>query len=340
MLIWLFTGCFLVAAMVVIGGITRLTHSGLSMVNWKPVTGTLPPLNEEQWQESFEAYQESPEFKKINYHFTLEEYKSIFWWEYIHRLLGRVIGLIFIFPFAYFLIKKQIDKALLEKLIGVFILGGLQGVLGWYMVKSGLVDRPSVSHYRLAAHLITALFLFSYIFWVALDLIQPLRRPVNSLYNRLFKFSLVLLFLLTVQIIYGAFVAGLKAGFILNTYPLMAGSYVHPSIGRALSETGISAIFDHVVTVQFIHRNLAVFLVGLGIYVWWRFRGNVIDRNIRHTLHFMLLIFGLQFLLGVFTLINVVPAWLGVLHQFGAIVLLAILVYLLHSLRYFIPHRN
>ncbi len=339
-MIWLFTGCFLVATMVVIGGITRLTHSGLSMVNWKPVTGTLPPLNEEQWRESFESYQNSPEFKKINYHFTLEEYKAIFWWEYIHRLLGRVIGLVFVFPFIFFVVKKQIDKKLFKKLIGVFILGGLQGVLGWYMVMSGLVDRPSVSHYRLAAHLITALFLFSYIFWVALDLIQPLRRPVNSLYNRLFKFSLVLLFLLTAQIIYGAFVAGLKAGFIFNTYPLMAGSYVHPSIWGALSETGASALFDHVVTVQFIHRNLAIFLVGLGVFVWWKFKGNVIDLNIRYTLHVMLLVFALQFLLGVFTLINVVPAWLGVLHQFGAILLLAVLVYLVHSLRYFKPHRT
>ena len=340
MLIWLLAGCFLVVAMVIIGGITRLTHSGLSMVEWKPVTGFLPPLNEQQWQESFRAYQQSPEFQKINYHFELAEYKSIFWWEYIHRLLGRIIGLAFIFPFIFFMVKKKIDKKLLKKLVIIFFLGGFQGVLGWYMVKSGLVDKPSVSHYRLAAHLITALFLFSYIFWVALDLIHPLQRPVNSLFNRLYKSSVFLLIILSVQIIYGAFVAGLKAGFIMNTYPLMAGHFIHPGVGRAISDMGLWALTDNMVVVQFLHRNLAILLVVIGVSVWWKFRRNISDKNIGNTLNLMLIVFAFQFLLGVLTLIYVVPAWLGVLHQFGAIILLAVLVYQIHSLRFFSPENH
>ena len=333
-LIWLFTGCFLVASMVIVGGITRLTQSGLSIVNWRPIMGSLPPLNEQQWNETFELYKQSPQYQKVNYHYGLEEFKSIFWWEYIHRLLGRIIGLVFLIPFVFFLMKKWVKGALLKKLIIIFLLGAFQGVLGWLMVESGLVDRPSVSHYRLAAHLITALFLYSYIFWVALGIIQPQKRKQNNLLSKFNSYSIVLLCILVLQIIYGAFVAGLKAGFILNTYPLMAGHLVHPSIGVALSESGVAALFDHLVTVQFLHRTIALILVLFGIYTWWIFRKHLQVSSIKKSLNLMILAFFIQFLLGVFTLIFVVPVWLGVLHQFGAIALLTILIYQIHTTKY------
>ncbi len=330
---WLFAGCFLVAAMVIIGGITRLTHSGLSMVNWRPIMGTLPPLNVQQWQETFELYKQSPEYQKVNAHFNLEEFKSIFWWEYIHRLLGRLIGLVFLLPFAFFLIKGWVKGPLLKKLVFIFLLGGLQGLLGWFMVKSGLVDRPSVSHYRLAAHLVTALFLYVYIFWVALDLIFPLKEKQEKFLSQLRKNTGGLLALLTIQIVYGAFVAGLKAGFIMNTYPLMAGYVIHPSISNAFSEMGLSALTEHIVTVQFIHRTVGLILLVFGIYVWWIFRNRVDSKKLKLSLNLIVYSFLFQFLLGVLTLIYVVPVWLGVLHQFGAIVLLTVLIFQLHETR-------
>lgn len=330
MVIWLFTGCFLVVLMVVIGGITRLTHSGLSIVHWDLIMGTLPPLNEAQWQETFEHYQQSPEFLKKNYHFELHDFKSIFWWEYIHRLIGRLIGLVFLIPFLYFLIKEKIQRSLTKKLLVVFLLGGFQGFLGWFMVKSGLIDRPSVSHYRLAAHLVTALFLYVYIFWVALDVLFPQKKKHLGDHPGFKKFTGWLLGLLTLQIIYGAFVAGLKAGLIMNTFPLMGGQLVHSSIGRTFENMGMLALTEDMVTVQFVHRYLAKILVIAGIVFWWKFRKGDISNSLKRSLNWMMIIFTGQFLLGVFTLLYAVPVWLGVLHQFGAIALLSILVYMRH----------
>lgn len=333
LVIWLFTGSFLVMLMVVIGGITRLTHSGLSIVHWDLIMGTLPPLNEAQWQETFEHYQQSPEFQKKNYHFELADFKSIFWWEYIHRLIGRLIGLIFLIPFLYFLFKGKIKGGLKKQLLIIFLLGGFQGFLGWFMVKSGLVDRPAVSHYRLAAHLVTALFLYVYIFWVALNVIYPEKRKLLGDYLKFKKFTVWLLVLVTVQIVYGAFVAGLKAGLILNTFPLMAGEIVHNSIGRAFANMGLAALTEDMVTVQFVHRYLAKILLIAGVFFWWQYRKKDISVSLKKSLNWMTIVFVGQFLLGVFTLLYAVPAWLGVLHQFGAIVLLTVLVYMLHGAR-------
>jgi len=328
-IIWLFTGCALVAAMVVIGGITRLTHSGLSMVNWNLIMGSIPPLNEQQWQETFELYKTSPEYQKVNYHFALDDFKSIFWWEYIHRLLGRLIGLVFLIPFGYFLIRRKINKTLMIKLLVILSMGAFQGFLGWFMVKSGLIDRPAVSHYRLAAHLITALLLFAYIFWVALDLIYPVKLKAAGQVKTLRNFTIFFLALLGVQLIYGAFVAGLKAGLIMNTFPKMGGQWVHVSMGKALDEMGIAAFTEHIVIVQFIHRYLGKILFVLAIWLWWRFR-KITEHYIKHALNILAGSVALQFLLGVLTLIYVVPVWLGVLHQFTAIVLLSACVYLIH----------
>ncbi|HJN63500.1 MAG TPA: COX15/CtaA family protein, partial [Flavobacteriales bacterium] len=206
---WLLSGCFLIFTMVVIGGITRLTHSGLSMVNWNLITGTILPLNEVQWQETFELYKTSPEYLKINSHFTLDEFKSIFFWEYLHRLIGRVLGLVFIIPFIYFLIKKKLTQKLKIQSTLLLLMGAMQGAIGWWMVKSGLVDRPDVSHYRLAIHLITAFLTCAYIVWIALPLIFSNNNAGNS---KLFRLNIGLFILIVIQIIYGAFVAGLDAG--------------------------------------------------------------------------------------------------------------------------------
>lgn len=333
LVIWLLTGCFLVALMVIVGGITRLTESGLSIVNWNLIMGTLPPLNEHQWQEVFELYRQSPEFQKVNAHFEMEDFKSIFWWEYIHRLLGRILGLVFLIPFVYFLYKKKVTGSLKTKLWIIFLLGAFQGFLGWFMVKSGLVDRPSVSHYRLAAHLTTALFLYAYILWVALQVMIPRQAARSAGAGKLKKWTVALLSILTLQIIYGAFVAGLNAGFIVNTFPLMTGAVVHPSIGRALGDMGLSALTEHILTVQFIHRYLGKLLVVLGFWVWWKYWKTDVSGPVKVALNWTALVFAGQFLLGVFTLLFLVPVWMGVLHQFGAIVLLTVLVYMLFRVK-------
>ena len=208
---WLYSGLFLIALMVIIGGITRLTHSGLSIVEWKLIGGTIPPLNDIQWQETFEKYQQFPEYQKINTEMSLSEFKSIFFWEYLHRLLGRLIGLVFIIPFIIFWNKKWFNFKQKKQLLILLGLGALQGFLGWFMVKSGLVDVPAVSHYRLALHLITAFGLMCYIYWLVLSFNEVEKKPNNNI-NKLSKWFIVAL---TIQIIYGAFVAGLKAGYLL-----------------------------------------------------------------------------------------------------------------------------
>lgn len=324
-IIWLFSGFFLVYAMVVIGGITRLTGSGLSMADWKPIMGTLPPMNEAEWQSKFDLYQQTPEFEKVNTHFELGDFKTIFWWEYIHRLLGRVIGLVFIIPFLFFWIKKKFDKPLLRKTLIIFVLGGLQGLLGWYMVKSGLVDKPHVSHFRLAAHLITALSVMMYILWVIMDLVYPTR---ESTYNAKFKkMAVIILLLVVVQIVYGAFVAGLKAGLMYNTFPKMGTNWIANEVG----EGGLSGMFSNGATVQFIHRILGIllFLVAPIFWIWARKNGAVGRQN--RGLIYLNVSVGIQFILGIFTLLYFVPVSMGVIHQAGAVLVLCSSVYLLHE---------
>jgi cytochrome c oxidase assembly protein subunit 15 len=321
---WLLLGAFLVLAMVVIGGITRLTHSGLSMVDWKPISGTLPPLNQEEWITEFEHYKTSPEFQEINTHFELEDFKEIFFWEYFHRLIGRVIGLVFIFPFLYFLWKKQIQgRGLMRNLVIIFFLGGFQGFLGWYMVKSGLVKDPAVSHYRLAMHLSNAFLLVAYILWTSLKVFYPNWEAHKT---SLRKGYFTLLFILTVQIIYGAFVAGLKAGLIFPTYPKMGGSWVPQNIATAFENEGFVSLIGNPVSVQFIHRWLAVLVVSVVAFIYFKgkkLKLNSFQKNANNGVLIMVL---LQFLLGVLTLINMVPVSLGVLHQLGAAILLCIVI--------------
>ena len=324
---WLLTGCFLIFIMVVIGGITRLTHSGLSISNYKLISGTIPPMNDIEWQNAFNLYKQYPEYQKLNTHFTLLDFKDIYFWEWLHRFIGRLIGLVFFIPFLYFLIKKQLTKPTIKKSILLLALGAFQGFLGWYMVKSGLVDNPDVSHYRLAAHLTTAFVTFAYTFWVALDIIFPDKKQINKRFRNLIRVGLCVLFL---QIIYGAFVAGLDAGFIHNHWPLMNESkFMHKTV---LIEQ--SPLYKNFIEgksgVQFIHRILAYIVVAFVLIIWYKAKKTYLSTYQSKGVNTLLLMVGVQFLLGVFTILLQVPVWLGVAHQIGAFLLLTAMTFTLH----------
>ena len=296
---WLFLVAALVVAMVFIGGLTRLTESGLSMVEWKPVTGWLPPLGEAAWQAEFDKYRQFPEYQKINRGMSLAEFKGIFWLEYWHRVLGRVLGLVFAVPLAVFLILRKIERPYIAPLVAALFLGGLQGAVGWFMVQSGLVDRPAVSHYRLAMHLGLALLLYVYLLHLALDLRGVARAPSGGrLWPRL------VLLLVFGQILLGAFVAGLDAGFVYNTWPLMDGALVPSHL-----------FTDPVARVQFEHR-MGAYVVTLAVLaLWWR------DRHVAGSVLLPLFLV-LQMVIGIATLLAVTPIWLASLHQLGAVALL------------------
>ncbi|MBI1183438.1 heme A synthase [bacterium] len=316
---WLYLGMAMIFIMVLIGGITRLTDSGLSMVDWKPIMGSLPPLNKQQWADAFEQYKNSPQFKEHNYHFELANFKSIFWWEYIHRLWGRIIGLVFILPFLWFLVRKKLSKPLIARLVVVLLLGSFQGFMGWYMVKSGLVDVPRVSHFRLAAHLLTAFLSISYIYWISLELAHERGNRYTGLTN--FKrWNIALLVLVVLQITYGAFVAGKDAGLMHNTWPKMDGYFIHPA-ATALDSLWESATYNSSM-IQFIHRSLAIVLFVFVLSLVWEAAKRKIGGALRSTYKIMGFVVLIQFLLGVFTLLFRVPISLALLHQLGALVLL------------------
>lgn len=329
--IWILICCAMVFIMVVIGGITRLTHSGLSMVDWKPVTRMLPPFSEQDWRTEFEKYKESPEFKKINYDFSLDEYKSIYWWEYIHRLFGRLIGIVFFIPFVIFLLQKKIRGWLLRDSIVLLVLGAIQGYVGWYMVASGLVDRPSVSHFRLAFHLVTATSIIAYGVWVWLkynysNADSASRRSIPAV-------VLVTAAVVVMQFIWGAFVAGLKAGLIYNTWPLMDGQLAADAVGSGLSTEGISALWNTPAAVQFVHRSLGILVLILTGFLWFRLRKTIHGDRGKLSLNLVAGITLLQVFLGIITLISTVPVLLGVLHQSTGIVLILSWVALLFFIR-------
>jgi heme a synthase len=324
---WLLIGCTLLFIMVVIGGITRLTHSGLSISNYKLISGTIPPMNEVEWNEAFELYKQYPEYQKLNTHFGLEDFKYIYFWEWLHRVLGRFIGVVFFIPFLYFLIRKQLTKPTIKKSIILLILGGFQGFLGWYMVKSGLVNNPDVSHYRLAAHLTTAFITFAYTFWVALDLMFPNKKEIDKKLRNLLRIGLGVLIL---QIIYGAFVAGLDAGFIHNHWPMMnEGKFMHETV--YIEQNPLYKNFiEGKSGVQFVHRILAYFVVIIIFIIWNKTRKLVLTNHQKSGVNLLLAMVGVQFLLGVLTIIMHVPVWLGVAHQVGAFILLSIMTFTLH----------
>lgn len=325
--IWLLIGCVLILLMVVVGGITRLTHSGLSISNYKLISGTLPPLTQTQWLEAFELYKQYPEYQMLNNRFTLEDFKGIYFWEWLHRFIGRMIGLVFILPFIYFLIKKQLSKATLKKSIVLLFLGAFQGFLGWYMVKSGLIDNPDVSHYRLAAHLITAFITFAFTFWVALDIIFPDKKRINKRFRNLIRYGLLILIL---QIIYGAFVAGLDAGFIHNHWPLMnEGKFLHQTVYNE-QDPIYKNFIEGKSGVQFVHRILAYIFTFFVFLIWYKAKKRNLTSYQLTGINALVISVCVQFLLGVFTIILQVPVWLGVAHQLGAFLLLTCMIFTLH----------
>ena len=324
---WLFSGCALIFIMVVVGGITRLTHSGLSIPDYKLISGIIPPINDQQWQEAFELYKQYPEYQKLNSNISLTEFKGIFFWEWLHRVIGRAIGLVFIIPFLYFLITRQLDKSTIKKTIILLILGSFQGFLGWYMVKSGLVDKPDVNHYRLAAHLTTAFVTFAFTLWVALDLIFPIKQTINKTYRNLIRIGLAILF---IQIIYGAFVAGLDAGFIHNHWPMMSeGKFMHETV---LTEK--TPVYKNFIEgrsgVQFVHRILAFIVVFSVLIIYINGKKIAVSNYQLYGLNSLLILVGVQSLLGVLAILLRVPLWLGIAHQIGAFLLLSSMIFTLH----------
>src|SRR6478672_1798188 len=263
---WLLACCALVFAMVVVGGVTRLTHSGLSIVEWQPIVGTIPPLDDAAWQESFRKYQETPEFRQVNLAMSLAEFKGIFWWEYAHRLLGRVIGVVFLLPLIGFALARRIDRSLALKLGVIFVLGGLQGALGWYMVKSGLVDDPRVSQYRLTAHLGMAFLIYAAMLWTALGLLSPPRAPTDPRRRRFGRYAIALSALIFVMALSGGLVAGIHAGRAYNTFPLMNGHVVPPEY--FMLEPWWENFFSNMAAVQFDHRLIA-WVLFVTIPLFW-----------------------------------------------------------------------
>jgi len=325
---WLLICCGLVFVMVVLGGFTRLTGSGLSMVDWRPLMGVLPPIGDAAWQRVFELYQQSPEFQKVNAHMDVSAFKEIFWLEYLHRLLGRTIGLVFLIPFVYFVVSGYIQKRDWLKYLLMFVLGGMQGLLGWYMVKSGLVDVPHVSQYRLTAHLLAAFLIYAYMFWVAMTLLFPVHGHGKK--HDWYKKTLGLTILISVTIVSGGFVAGLKAGKIFNTFPMMGDYWLPP--GLLALEPMWRNFFDNMTTVQFDHRWLAITTFAVTVFYWLKARRVEMPQRARPAVNALLHTAVLQVALGISTLLLAVPVFLGAAHQAVAMLLFTIALYLLHAL--------
>jgi cytochrome c oxidase assembly protein subunit 15 len=325
--LWLIACCAVVFVLVLVGGITRLTESGLSITEWQPLSGVLPPLNKAQWADAFERYQAIPQYRAIHPDMTLAAFKAIYFWEYVHRLLGRLVGAAFALPFAYFVLRRRISRRLAPKLAGLFVLGALQGAIGWYMVASGLEGRIEVSQYRLALHLGTAVVIYGAMLWVALDLLAAgkARAPAALVHGASAVLGLAFL-----TMIAGAFVAGLRAGYVYNTFPLMNGHWVVPDYWRLAP--WYANWFENVGAVQFDHRVLALTTVAATLALWlggWR---AALAPGQRLALHVLLALAAVQASLGVATLLLVVPLPLAVLHQAGALALVTAALVARHGL--------
>ncbi len=310
--------------MVVLGGLTRLTGSGLSITEWKPIHGALPPLSQADWQQEFDAYKTIPQYELVNKGMTLDEFKSIFWWEWAHRNLGRVIGIAFAVPLLVFLIRGRVERSLLPRLVGLFVLGGMQGALGWFMVMSGLKDRVDVSHYRLVAHLGLALVIYAALLWTALPLWRG-EWPPKATPHPLYRWSLAVLALVFIQILLGGFVAGLDAGLTYNTWPLMDGKFV--------PDGAFAHPFDDVTTVQFNHRIMAYIVSAAVAALWFVGSRKELPSSARTASHLLLAAVALQVLFGIWTLLEVVPVGLAAMHQLGAVALLTAGIFQAYALR-------
>jgi heme a synthase len=323
--------------MVVVGGLTRLTHSGLSITDWS-FMGSVPPLSDIMWQERFTKYQQSPEFQKVNSTMTLEEFKPIFLWEYIHRMIGRIMMYVFAAGFIYFLIKKKITKNMWPGFVLLFFMGAMQAVIGWWMVYSGLQKQPAVSHYRLATHLMSAFTLFAFTFWFSLRLIYPKTEVIENEGQRLKPLMLLFFGVLIIQIVYGAFTAGyaegdntkIRPGHIYNTWPKMGDSWMPEQV--YMKDSLAANFLENPSGIQFIHRTLAVLIILLIGFIWRR--SNKLTLTKQQNLGVTFLIYGVtfQFILGVLTLLYNVPVVMGALHQTGAFFLFLSSIYLIFHL--------
>ena len=330
--IWLFVVAFLVGATVIVGGVTRLTESGLSMTDWRPVTGWLPPTSEAEWEEEFRKYRATPEYREINRGMSLEDYKAIFWMEYAHRILGRAIGLAFALPFLWFLVRRRLGWRLAGRLWLLLALGALQGAAGWFMVASGLVDRPSVSPYRLAFHLGLAFLIYGMLLWLAASLLKtPDYGAGETAIARPRRRAGWLLALVSVTVVAGAFVAGLNAGLYYNTFPLMDGRVV-PEDYLALGPLWRNP-FENPAAAQFNHRVLGIASVVAAVSFWLSARGGALTTGSRRLAAALAGMAAVQACLGVAALLTYVPVWLGAVHQAGALALFTLAVAVLHSLR-------
>lgn len=328
---WLLVCCALVFAMVVVGGVTRLTHSGLSITEWDPIVGAVPPLDSADWQKAFTLYQATPEYRDVNRGMTLDEFKGIFWWEYFHRLLGRAIGVVFLVPYLAFLLARRIPRGYAIPLFGIFVLGGLQGALGWFMVKSGLVADPRVSQFRLTAHLGMAFVILAAMLWTALSL----RRrddgaPGVRVPRRARTVARTLAVLVFAQVLLGGLVAGTRAGFAYNTFPSMNGAIVPDEI--MMLSPWWKNFFWNLATVQFDHRLLAWVLAVLVPCAWWWLRRLALPRRARNRADWLLAAVAVQIGLGIATLLLVVPLSLAALHQAGAVIVFILALGLAHAL--------
>lgn len=327
--IWLLCLLGMVFGAVILGGFTRLTGSGLSMADWRPVTGWLPPLSDTEWQRMFDLYRATPQFRHVNYDMTVETFRSIFWLEYVHRLWGRLMGVVFLLPFLWFVFRGFIERQLIGRIGLLFVLGGLQGVIGWFMVASGLVEHPEVSQYRLVAHLGAAMLIFVYMLWLALTLLsgEARARPVVESLRPLAGWTVMVICWIALTMLAGGFVAGLDAGFTYNTFPLMDGRWIPDgSFGHWL------APFEDVPTVQFNHRLLAIVAV-IAITILWVQARRTLSAGFQLTLfHGLVLAVVFQAALGIVTLLLVVPTPLGAAHQAMAFILLGVAVWARYSL--------
>lgn len=330
---WLLLCCFMVFAMIVVGGVTRLTHSGLSITEWQPIVGTLPPLSESDWQAAFDKYKLTPEYREVNRGMSLAGFQGIFWWEYFHRLLGRLIGVVWLLPLLWFALRRRIPEGYATKLAAIFALGALQGAMGWYMVKSGLVDDPRVSPFRLTAHLGLAFVIFGAMFWVALSLQERRSVERRSVSRRsAYRFAVAVAALVLFMVQTGGLVAGIRAGFAYNTFPQMNGAYFPPEL--LMLDPWWKNFFWNIATVQFDHRLVAYVLAIAAAALWWKIR-RVDDAppRARRAANLLLAMLALQIGLGIATLLLVVPLHLAATHQAGAVLVFAAALNVAHALR-------
>lgn len=329
--LWLLVNSVMIIVMVVIGGTTRLTDSGLSMIDWSFFKGILPPLNEASWQTLFNEYKKFPEYKLINYDIDLSEFKKIFFWEYVHRIWGRLIGITFFLPFSYFLLKKKLSIKLLKILFVVFILGMFQGFMGWYMVESGLQREPNVSQYRLAAHLSVAFLIYSILLFLSWNQFNSRNNKLVSELNITLKNQMILCyFLVFLTIILGAFVAGTNAGLAYNNFPFMGDTFLPPEAFRI--NPWWKNFFENVSLIQFDHRVVATITLLIISYTWFSNLKKIHCKTIKILLNCLIIITSLQYGLGVLTLVFYVPIGLGVIHQLGSLILLSIIVLIISEI--------